>query len=79
MFEFPQIVSSDSDKEHLIELGGYSLYNVYYLMRMCYYNQITVGQIDSQDASLQVDSEDKKLICILSMLAIGIHKNLQCL
>ncbi len=79
MFEFPQIVSSDSDKEHLIELGGYSLYNVYYLMRMCYYNQITVGQIDSQDASLQVDSEDKKLICILSMLAIGIHKKLAML
>lgn len=78
-FKFPQVVSSDSDKEHLIELGGCSLYNVYHLMWMCYYNQITVGQIDSQDVLLQVDIDDEKLICILSMLAIGIHKKLAML
>ena len=81
MIDFPQIISSDLEKEHLIELGGCSLYNSYYLLQMCYYNQITVGQIESRDMAVQREHavDDEKLICILSMLAIGIHKKLALL
>lgn len=80
-YDFPQVISSDSDKEFLIELGGSSLYNIYYLMRICYYNQITVRQIESRDILTQVDNKikDKDLICVLSMLAVGIHKKLALL
>ncbi len=83
MYYFPQVILKDLDKELLIKFCGYSLYNINFLMQLCYYNQIAIEHIknrnlflDSPDVSI---SNDEDFMRILSMSTIGVHKKLALL
>ena len=47
--EFPKIIFSDKDREEIINIGGYSFYNIYQIMQLCYFNQVTVEQIQTRE------------------------------
>lgn len=78
MDDFPQIILSESDKDLFVETSGYSLFNIYHLMQICYYNHITIRQINKDiltenDAAVETE---EKLVDILGLSAIGIHRRL---
>jgi len=83
MYFFPQVISTDSDKELLIQYCGYNLYNIHFLMQLCYYNQIEIGNIKNRSffpSKLDLSiSNDEDFMCILSMSAVGIHVKLATL
>lgn len=69
--EFPQIIFSDKDRKEVINLGGYNFSNIYRIMQLCYWNQVTVGQIHSRRF---VDSgkKDSDINKVLNLCAKGI-------
>ena len=81
--DFSHVVLSESDKKHLIEIGGNNLYNIYHLISICYYNQINVHQLDKYNIPLsdyeKMIENNQGLIYILNMPASGIHKELATL
>lgn len=78
--DFPQIISDKSDKDILIELCGYNLYNLYHMMQECYYKQVTVKQIDKynfiDDKPYININNNEMLVCTLGISAVGIHEKL---
>lgn len=83
MYYFPQVISKDLDKKLLIEFCGYNLHNIYFLMQLCYYNQITIEHIKNHNLFLNSSdisiSDDQDFMCILSMSTIGVHIKLAIL
>ena len=72
--EFPKIIFSDKDREEIINIGGYSFYNIYQIMQLCYFNQVTVEQIQTREF-IDIEKEDKDIRIILNLCSKGIHIN----
>lgn len=65
---------SDKDREEIINIGGYSFYNIYQIMQLCYFNQVTVEQIQTREF-IDIEKEDKDIRIILNLCSKGIHIN----
>ena len=72
--EFPKTVFSDKDREEILRISGYNFYNIYQIMQLCYFNQVTVEQIRSR-GFVDIAKEDKDISIILNLCSKGIHIN----
>lgn len=77
--EFPQIITSKSDKDIMIKICGYSFYNIYHMMQLCYFNHILPKQINKynfiEKRYLDIE-EDERFIYIIGLSTVGIHTKL---
>lgn len=53
-------VFSDKDREEILRISGYNFYNIYQIMQLCYFNQVTVEQIRSR-GFVDIAKEDKDI------------------
>lgn len=72
--EFPKTVFSYKDREEILRISGYNFYNIYQIMQLCYFNQVTVEQIRSR-GFVDIAKEDKDISIILNLCSKGIHIN----
>ena len=72
--EFPKTVFFDNDREKILYISGYNFHNIYQIMQLCYFNQVTVEQIRSR-GFIDILEADKDISIILNLCSKGIHIN----
>lgn len=70
--EFPKVIFSDKERKEIINIGGYNFHNIYQIIQLCYFNQVTVEQIQSREF-IDDGKEDRDIDIILNICSKGIH------
>lgn len=72
--EFPRIIFSENNRKEILSICGYNFHNIYQIMQLCYFNQVTVEQIRIR-GFIDIAKEDQDISIILNLCSKGIHIN----